>query len=56
MLRSTYDEDATLPHEASNTGYRRDGRELWVTRDAAYLVTGSGTQRRPAFREGIGCA
>ena len=29
-----------LPPEARDTGYRRDGRELWVTTDgrAAYLV------------------
>lgn len=56
MLRATYDADAELPDDATDTGYRRDGRELWVTREAAYLVSSGGTERWPAFRDGIGCA
>jgi len=56
MLRSSYDEDATLPDDATDTGFRKDGRALWVTRDAAYLVADNRTERWPAFRDGIGCA
>ena len=56
MLRSTYAADATLPRVATDSGYRRDGRELWVTEDAAYLVSAERTERWPAFRDGIGCA
>lgn len=55
MLRSTYAADAVMPQDATDTGFRRDGRELWVTEDAAYMVSATGTERWPAFRDGIGC-
>jgi hypothetical protein len=38
LTRTTYDASATLPDDARDTGYQRDGRELWVASDAAYLV------------------
>ena len=38
LTRTTYDGTATLPGDARATGFRREGRVLWVTRDAAYLV------------------
>ncbi len=38
LLRTTFDPSASLPADATDTGYRRDGRALWLTDDAAYLV------------------
>jgi hypothetical protein len=40
-LRSTFQASSGLPSDATNTGYRRDGRELWTvpSHDAAYLVS-----------------
>lgn len=56
MLRSTYDDEATLPDDATDTGFRKDGRALWVTRDGAHLVADDRTERWPVFRDVIGCA
>ena len=39
LLRGAFDPSATLPQDATDTGWRRDGRQLWVTEDAAYLVS-----------------
>jgi hypothetical protein len=38
---TTYDGAAALPEDATSTGFRRDGRELWLGTgpDAAYLVS-----------------
>ena len=52
---------ATLPRDATDTGYRHDGRELWLARDrsAAYLVAvgdARDVERWPAERRPIGCA
>jgi len=40
-LRTSYDDSAALPDGATNTGLRRDGRQLWLGagHDAAYLVS-----------------
>lgn len=38
-LRTTFDGAARLPGDAEDSGWRRDGRELWLTPDAAYLVS-----------------
>jgi len=61
LLRTTYDGDANLPKGATDTGFRRDGRELWVgpRRVAAYLVSGEDPQdveRWPAAKKSIACA
>lgn len=59
LLRGTFDGDATLPEEATSTGWRRDGRELWLADNAAYLVAVDDrrdVERWPAAREPILCA
>lgn len=58
-LRSTYDDAVPLPARAEDTGWRRDGRELWLTPDAAYLVSvddPDDVERWPRGRERIACA
>jgi hypothetical protein len=59
-LTTTYDDQAVLPGDATDTGYHRDGRHLWIAADrrAAYLVgesDPSDVERWPAVRERIGC-
>lgn len=61
FLRTTYDDDAKLPKGATDTGFRRDGRELWLgpRSKAAYLVSAKNPQdveRWPAAKDSIGCA
>jgi hypothetical protein len=61
LLRSTYDAAAALPDDVRDTGYRRDGRRLWLGADgtAAYLVSVADpteVERWPAAREPILCA
>ena len=61
LLRTTYDGSATLPPDATNTGLRRDGRELWLGEghNAAYLVNvkdANDVERWPASDEPIRCA
>ena len=61
FLSSTSDDSATLPAGATDTGWRRDGRELWLGEHprAAYLVSvedRADVQRWPAVTERIGCA
>jgi hypothetical protein len=60
-LTTTYDGAATLPPGARDTGYRRDGRQLWLDEDprAAYLVNvddPTDVERWPAARKPIQCA
>jgi len=58
-LRTTYDHRSTVPAEAMDTGYRRGGRHLWVTPEAAYLVSvddPGDVERWPAAKERIACA
>jgi len=56
FLRTTYAAHAEPPGDAADTGYRRDGRELWVTPDAAYLVAADGdAERWPAPEQPIYC-
>ncbi|HET6166811.1 MAG TPA: hypothetical protein VFE07_08285 [Marmoricola sp.] len=60
LLDVTYEADATLPKGATDTGWRHDGRELWLVpdRSAAYLVrVGDATdvERWPASTQPIGC-
>jgi hypothetical protein len=56
-LRTTYAEHVERAADARDTGYARDGRELWVTADAAYLTLPDGdSERWPAESQPIGCA
>jgi hypothetical protein len=60
-LTTTYDDAATLPRDATDTGWRRDGRELWVGQHprAAYAVSvddPTDVERWPASKHDIGCA
>jgi hypothetical protein len=61
FLHGTFDAHATLPADATSTGWRRDGRRLWLAHDktAAYLVAvddPDDVERWPAAREPIMCA
>lgn len=58
FLRGTFADDATLPKDATSTGWRRGGRELWLAHDkqAAYLVGTDDVERWPAAKEPIMCA
>ncbi len=58
-LATTFADDVALPAAATDTGYSRDGRRLWVTDRAAYLVAiddADDVERWPASTEPIGCA
>jgi hypothetical protein len=61
LLRTTFIREATLPEDATDTGLRRDGRQLWVgpDEDAAYLVSlddAQDVERWPAAEQPIRCA
>jgi len=61
LLRTTFDNEARLPEGATDTGLRRDGRQLWVAPDeeAAYLVSvndAEDVERWPAAKQPIRCA
>lgn len=60
FVRTSYSKAVLLPKEAVDTGYHRDGRELWTVtaKDAAYLVsraTPDDVERWPAEKQPIGC-
>ena len=60
-LTTTYDGAATLPEDATDTGWQHDGRELWLGEAprAAYLVSvddPTDVERWPASKDDIGCA
>jgi hypothetical protein len=60
-LRTTFADDAELPQGATDTGWRRDGRQLWLgpEKEAAYLVSvddAEDVERWPAATEALGCA
>jgi hypothetical protein len=60
-LRGEFDPDATLPNDATFTGWTRGGRQLWLGPDneAAYLVDIDDPhviERWPAAKEPILCA
>jgi hypothetical protein len=61
LLRTTFANEATLPEGATDTGLRRDGRQLWIGPDeqAAYLVSlgdAQDVERWPAAKQPIRCA
>lgn len=56
----SYAASTELPKDAADTGYRRDGRQLWLSDDrkAAYLVDAddiTDAERLPVVTEGFGC-
>lgn len=61
MLTTTFDASATLPEQATDTGFERDGLRLWVHPNgtAAYLVdktNPANVERWPAAKERVACA
>jgi hypothetical protein len=61
LLRTTFAKVAAVPEGATDTGLRRDGRQLWIGPDeeAAYLVSlddPRDVERWPAAKQRIGCA
>lgn len=61
LLRTTFTNQTTLPEAASDTGLRRNGRQLWIGPDdeAAYLVSlddAQDVERWPAAKQPIRCA
>ncbi|MYT74401.1 MULTISPECIES: hypothetical protein [unclassified Streptomyces] len=57
-LSSTYAKDVPLPADAVDTGYRQDGRELWLAPDKsrAYVRDADKTvERWPGRAEPVGC-
>lgn len=61
LLPMGYDAAAVLPDDATDTGLRRDGRQLWLgaREDAAFLVSledADDVERWPAARRPIYCA
>jgi hypothetical protein len=61
LLRTTFTADAALPDGATDTGLRRDGRQLWIgpEKKAAYLMSlddAHDVERWPAAKQPIRCA
>jgi hypothetical protein len=55
FLTTTYTPHSELPPDARDTGYERDGRELSLTTDAAYLVGPDDAERWPTEKTQIAC-
>jgi hypothetical protein len=60
-LTGSFGAHAELPGDARDTGWQRDGRELWLVpdRSAAYLVSlddPSDVERWPSSKQQVGCA
>ncbi len=53
-----FEADVQLPADATDTGYRRDGRELWIAADrsTAYIVTADRVEAWPSPVHVFGCA
>lgn len=53
-----YDGDTQLPADATDTGYRNNGQELWLDPDAdtAYVVTDTTVEAWPATTDRVACA
>jgi hypothetical protein len=61
LLRATFANVDRPPEGATDTGLRRDGRQLWIgpDKEAAYLVSiddAQDVERWPAAKQRIGCA
>ncbi|MER6676632.1 hypothetical protein [Streptomyces sp. NPDC000983] len=58
-LSMPYDGDARLPADARDTGFRYEGRELWLVDDdpsRVYIRTADGVEIWPRVNDGFGCA
>lgn len=58
-LRTTFADDVRVPPDAEDTGWRRDGWELWIAADAAFLVAvgdDRDVERWPGTTEPVACA
>jgi hypothetical protein len=58
FLLTTYAAEVALPPDARDSGFARDGRQLWLAADgsAAYLVgAGGGAERLPASSRPFRC-
>ncbi len=57
-LNAPFDDNVDLPADATDTGYHRDGRQLWVSpdRSIAYLVADDHVEAWPTATTPIGCA
>lgn len=53
-----FDDDVELPIDATNTGYHRDDRQLWLSADGtiAYLVDENRVEAWPTTTDPVGCA
>lgn len=53
-----YNGDGQLPADATDTGYRNNGQELWLSPDAdiAYIVTNTTVEAWPATTNRVACA
>ncbi|MGQ0845408.1 MAG: hypothetical protein ACT4QF_14885 [Sporichthyaceae bacterium] len=56
LLKAAYDADAELPAAAKDTGYRRDGKRLYLTENVAYLRYADHVEAWPRATKGWGCA
>ncbi|WP_327350954.1 hypothetical protein [Streptomyces sp. NBC_01304] len=59
LLNSRYEDDVPMPGDATDTGFRYQGRELWLAgdkKDAYVRVDGDHVERWPGAKERIGCA
>lgn len=58
QFRTTFDPAATLPADAKDTGFRLDGKSLWLAanKSAAYVGTRETVERWPAPVKRVGCA
>jgi hypothetical protein len=56
-LTGTYEPRATLPGDATNTGFTHGDQQLWLSSDksAAYVVAGDATEQWPGIVRGWGC-
>ena len=57
-LVAPFVENTELPSDAADTGYRREGLELWISRDraVAYVVDKDRVEAWPSSTEIFGCA
>jgi hypothetical protein len=57
-LRSTYSDNATVPADAIDTGFRRNGRAVWLSagESSAYVISDERIERWPGAAEPIYCA
>ncbi|MEV6109350.1 hypothetical protein AB0M28_32260 [Streptomyces sp. NPDC051940] len=57
MVNGPFDPDAELPADARDTGFRRDGGELWLAADgkSAYVRSADGVERWPGTPHPVAC-